>query len=157
MTIHLCIVYGWSALQWRWVQHKPCGPQSLKYLYLARQKKFVDSALSSITIFPKANRHFSFLIILELHSICHMPCLEISPPPLRPAIWAQALQFQLPGALHTQGIVEHPRFKIFKVKLATPPDQPVPVMPHCSYSHQHLHLCERAGFGIPGVEILSEP
>ena len=86
----------------RWVVTiQTVWPSKPKLLAIWPLTELVDSALSSITLFPKADRHLSFLITPELPRICHR-CLEILPPLWGPAIWAQALHFQLPGAPHKQ-------------------------------------------------------
>ena len=46
-------------------------PSKPKILAIWALTELVDSALSSITLFPKADRHLSFLIIPDLPSICH--------------------------------------------------------------------------------------
>ena len=46
-------------------------PSKPKILAIWPLMELVDSALSSITLFPKADRHLSFLIIPELPNICH--------------------------------------------------------------------------------------
>ena len=56
----------------RWVVTiQTVRPSKPKILAIWPLMELVDSALSSITLFPKADRHLSFLIIPELPSICH--------------------------------------------------------------------------------------
>lgn len=113
------------------LQHRPYGPQRLKYLLSGPwQRKFVDSAVwSSITTFSKINRHFSFLIILDLHSICHsMPCFEILLLLLKPVICRTSKAQDTQSQTHCPGWPT-----IFSI-------------PHYSSLHQYLRLWQDRNF-----------
>lgn len=150
---------------------RPSKPEILTLWPLAGES--VDFALSSMTVFPKANRHFSFLIIPKPQSICHR-CHALKSF-LFPWGWQSELRlFQFPGALHKKalecpsftqrmplsslsrhlGCVPDSPLTSHKVKLATLSSQFLSIF-HTMLNYTSTYACgetETAGLGIPGLQ-----
>lgn len=135
MRGRLCIVCGWSALQRQsWVVKTqtlwPAKPKLFNTWSMTGM--FVDSTLrSSITLFSKANKHFPFLIVLDLHSIWHRcPVLK---------------SFLLPWG---QCVWNNQDARYSRSNLLSLPDQPVSVF----HSVVNIPASTPVGTGIPEME-----
>ena len=122
------------------------------------QKEFVDSA---VFLFPKADRCLSFLIILELPSICHR-CHVLRSFLLPGGQWSE-LRLCISNSLvlfTSKDLCRIPSLEVFKV--ATPPGQPVSVF-HIVINYTSTYACgctETTWLGIPAPGLkfhLSEP